>query len=73
MTPLTIEPPGKPPMRYHGRVVGLMLLVFVLPATVVSYVAEQRISIWTFVPGVGGAVLILGWMYFKWWREGRLG
>ena len=64
---------GKPPVRYHGRVIGVLLLTFVLPSILVSYLMQPRLSIWTFVPGVLGGAVILGWMYFKWWREGRLG
>ena len=72
MTGSGAGPSGKPPVRYHGRVIRLLLLTFVLPAILVSYLMQPRLSIWTFVPGVLGGALVLGWMYFKWWRESRL-
>jgi hypothetical protein len=64
--------PTKPPIRYHGRVLLFALLVVVLPATLIAYVSDPHLTLWTFAPGVIAAVAILGYMYAKWWREGRL-
>lgn len=44
----------KPSVRYPGRVMGVLLLTFVLPSIVVTYLMQPRLSIWTFVPGVLG-------------------
>jgi hypothetical protein len=50
-----------------------MPLLFVVLFMVVNSVVARSITVYTFVPGVGGAVLILVIMYAKWWRDGRLG
>jgi len=64
---------SKPPIRYHGRVLLLILFVVVLPASVVSYLFDRHVTGWTLAPGIIAAVAILAYMYTKWWREGRLG
>jgi len=65
-------PVSKPPIRYHGRVLLFVLLVVVLPASLIDYLMDRHLSVWTFVPGVTAAIAILAYMYTKWWREGRL-
>ena len=66
-------PVSKPPIRYHGRVFLFLLLVVVAPASVIAYVSDPHLSVWTFAPGLIASVAILGYVYTKWWREGRLG
>ncbi len=66
-------PSGKAPISYHGRVLLYVVLLLLLPATVVDYLSNPHITVWTFAPGVLAAVAILGYLYLKWWREGRLG
>jgi len=54
---------------------GLLLYVLVLvvlPVTVIDYASNPHVTLWTFAPGVLAAIAILGYLYLKWWREGRL-
>ena len=63
---------AKAPIRYHGRLLLYVLVLVVLPVTVIDYASNPHITPWTFAPGVLAAIAILGYLYLKWWREGRL-
>jgi hypothetical protein len=67
------EQAPKPPVQYHGRVVALTLLIFAAGIVPVEALAGRALTARTAYQILGASAFVLAVMYFKWWREGRLG
>ena len=62
----------RPPIRHHGRVIGVVLLLVTLARLLVDLSFAGHLTVRSLYVTLAAAALILGGLYLSWWRQGRL-